>query len=256
MEDKSLERRLLILESMITDIYDTVTPPEKDKLCPVCGERVRLYLPVLRSNGSNVFARDIMCPVCSSYNRHRAYALFLNMMGNILDGKDKIKVLHFAPEKCFYQKFSKMQNVDYYPVDIDSNRKEIRDVVDITNIPYVDDSFDFIMCTHVLEHVQDDKKGMSEMYRVLKQGGHALINVPIDESREHTFENPEYNTPELKEKYYGHADHVRSYGRDYSDLLRNVGFIVNEVTPFKDMDKSFLRKNGVFSWEKIHHCIK
>jgi len=253
--ESKIEKRLLILESMISEIYDEIIPKDSRKICPVCGQIVRLYLPVKCGDGSDTYRRDVKCPVCSSYNRHRAYALFLNMIDNIFD-KNELKLLHFAPEKCFYDKFSNMKNVDYYPVDINPNVRGIRAVVDITDIPYEDETFDFIMCTHVLGHILDDKKAMSELYRVLKKGGHALINVPINNIYEHSFENLEYNTPELREKYFGQADHVRWYGKDFPKLLEKNGFQVEEVTPFIDADEAFLKKNGVYSWEKIHWCVK
>ncbi len=250
---KNLERRLLIMESMLIDIYDKVILEEEKRVCPVCNTKIRLYLPVLNNEGS-AFVRDVSCPVCDSYNRHRAYAFKMKEM--LPYKKEEIKVLHFAPEKCFYQLFNNMENVDYYPVDIDSSKKEIRDVVDITDIPYEDNMFDFIMCTHVLEHVEDDNKAMKELYRVLKKGGNALINVPINDAYEHSFENPEYDTPELREKYYGCWDHLRWYGRDYADLLRGVGFDVDESMPFADASEEFLKKYGIYSNEKIHWCKK
>lgn len=76
MDDKMIERRLLILESMIADMYDAVVSEEKTRICPVCGEKVRLYLPVQTADGKNIFRRDVMCPACRSCNRHRAYSVF------------------------------------------------------------------------------------------------------------------------------------------------------------------------------------
>lgn len=252
--DKDLERRMLVLESMMIDIYDKLISEEEKRVCPVCNTPVRLYLPVLREDGSGLFRRDVKCPVCASYERHRAYALMMKEK-DIFHKKEGIKILHFAPEQCFYQWFSKAENVDYYPVDLRPDPRN-RDIVDITNIPYEDNMFDFIMCTHVLEHVEDDKKAMKELYRVLKKGGNALINVPINAAYEHSFENPEYNTPELRLKYYGNVDHVRWYGRDYADLLREAGFVVEESTPFLNVSEEFLKKNGVYANEKIHWCKK
>lgn len=252
--DKSLERRMLIMESMLTDLYDRLIPEEEKRVCPVCNTPVRLYLPELKMDGSGLFRRDVKCPVCASFERHRAYALMLKEK-DIFHRKEKIKILHFAPESCFYQQFSKVENVDYYPVDLNPAPRN-RAVVDITDIPYKDEMFDFIMCTHVLEHVEDDKKAMKELYRVLKKGGNALINVPVNDVYEHSFQNPQYNTPELRLKYYGHPEHVRWYGRDYADLLRDAGFVVEESTPFVNAPEEFLKKNGIFANEKIHWCKK
>ena len=96
---------------------------------------------------------------------------------------------------------------------------EICKTVDITDITYEDNYFDVIICNHVLEHITDDRKAIKELYRVLNSSGIAILNVPIKKSLNMTMEKAEYNTPELREKYYGQADHVRFYGNDYIQRL-------------------------------------
>ena len=168
-----------------------------------------------------------------------------------------MKILHFAPELIFHKRFSSIPDVDYYPVDLNPKAFGIRQVVDITDIPFDDNTFDLIMCTHVLEHIPDDRKAMSELYRVLKPNkGVALLTVPIDNSRTITLEKPEYNTPELRSKYYKQSDHVRLYGLDYPDRLRAVKFSVEEITLGKVFSNDDLKKFGIKGNEKFHICRK
>ncbi|MBE8953848.1 MAG: methyltransferase domain-containing protein [Quinella sp. 1Q7] len=168
--------------------------------------------------------------------------------------RNGMRVLHFAPEPCFYQLFASLKDIDYWSVDLDTKRYKgrVRKKVDITDITFDDDSFDLIMCTHVLEHIPDDRKAMRELYRVLKpKTGIALLNVPLYNIPA-TFENPEYNTPELRLKYFGQADHVRKYGLDYPQRLQEAGFTVYPFTPENiDEDTSQLygiRRNGKYFW--------
>lgn len=167
-----------------------------------------------------------------------------------------MKVLHFAPEIIFWQLFSSFKDIDYWPVDLDPSRYGgmVRKQVDITAIPFDDDSFDLIMCSHVLEHIPDDRKAMSELYRVLKLGGMAFLNVPMFNIPA-TFEKPEYNTPELRSKYYGQRDHVRKYGLDYPQRLHDAGFTVRLLT-MNGMGEKLLKRYGLRGTEKIFLCRK
>ena len=168
-----------------------------------------------------------------------------------------MRVLHFAPELVFYDLFSSFKDIDYWSVDLNPNRYKgkVRKKVDITNIPFEDNSFDLIMCTHVLEHIPEDKKAMSELYRVLKpKTGIALLNVPIYKNKAVTLENPEYNTPELRSKYYGQYDHVRAYGLDYPQRLQNAGFTVYQFKlddiSQEDSKRYGINKNEKFFWSR------
>lgn len=168
-----------------------------------------------------------------------------------------MRVLHFAPEPIFYQLFSSFKDIDYWPVDLDPKRYGgmVKKAVDITNITFDDNSFDLIMCTHVLEHIPDEKKALSELHRVLKpKTGIAFLNVPIFNMPK-TFEDPAINTPELRLKYYGQADHVRAYGLDYPKRLAKAGFSV-QMCDIKEMDEKLLKRYGLNRDEKIFLCRK
>lgn len=200
------------------------------------------------------------CVNCGSYARHRLVWKYLNDNFDLFE--KPIKVLHFAPEKIFYDILGKNQNIVYYPCDLNPNfykhytdNKKIAKV-DITNIPFEDNYFDFIMCNHVLEHVPDDKKAMFELFRVMKKGGFGIFQVPIDYEREVTYEDFSITSPKEREKAFGQFDHVRWYGKDYVNRLEKVGFTVSEDRFVETFSKEQQFKFGFDSSELIYHCKK
>ena len=161
-----------------------------------------------------------MCPRCFSLERHRIIWHFL--VDNLDFINKKRRMLHIAPEQCFYYKFRKLGNLDYTTADLESPLADI--LMDITEIPFEDERFDFIMCNHVLEHVKDDRKAMSELFRVLKKGGEAILQVPLDYQREFTYEDENVTSPEERKIKFWGRDHVRLYGRDYLKRLNKIGW--------------------------------
>src|SRR4249920_3892182 len=121
-------------------------------------------------------------------------------------------------------------NINYVSANLDSPLAMIR--MDISKIPYKANCFDVIICNHVLEHIPNDRQAMSDLYRVLKPGGWAILQVPISLSLDRTYEDPTAVTREEREKKFGQHDHVRIYAKDYKDRLENVGFTV-EVYSFR-----------------------
>lgn len=223
----------------------------ENKQCPLCDNEFITFLPF----GKNL-RKNAQCPVCGSLERHRAVYIYFLEKTNLF--KDDIKLLHFAPESIFADIFSKAENIDYLPVDLLPG-PNIQKKVDIQNIPYENNSFEVIYCSHVLEHVPDDQKAINELLRVLKpanEGGYAVILVPINQSLKKTLENPGYNTPELRLIYYGQHDHLRYYGKDFPDKLKKSGFQV-QVYNTHDIIKSEHKrlKYGIKS-EQIFVCKK
>ncbi len=192
------------------------------RYCPICGKEAEEFLPFGLRKRENA-----KCPNCGSLERHRALWLLMEREGLFEPSKT---VLHFAPEKTFLTRFREVWGENYWPVDLNPKMHGVRKAVDITEIPFEDGTFDLIVCNHVLEHIPDEKKAVAELSRVLKRdGGTALISVPVFRT-EKTLEKPEYNTPELREKYYGQHDHVRAYGRDFGQRLSALSdFSVTEV---------------------------
>ena len=111
--------------------------------------------------------------------RHRLLWLYLKNETDFFT--KKIKLLHFAPEQAFYRKFKKLSNIDYDTIDLNSPIAKIK--ADICDLPFEDNTYDFILCNHVLEHVLDDKKAIKELYRVLKKDGTGIFQVPIDNEK-------------------------------------------------------------------------
>jgi ubiquinone/menaquinone biosynthesis C-methylase UbiE len=100
---------------------------------------------------------------------------------------------------------------------------------DICNLPMKSNAFDVVLCNHVLEHVNDDKKAMQELFRILKPGGFGIFQVPLDLSRHKTYEDFKITSPQQRKKHFGQYDHVRIYGKDYFEKLRYIGFEVSEI---------------------------
>lgn len=124
--------------------------------------------------------------------------------------------------------------------------------IDITDINFENDYFDFIICNHVLEHIQNDRKAMSELFRVLKPGGEAILQVPISKYNKETFEDSSVTTQEEREKYFGQRDHVRIYGKDYKKRLEDVGFKVNLYDIKKDLNIKEIKKLGLNEEENLY----
>ena len=166
-------------------------------------------------------------------NALEANSYQLTIITSIADGyaalahlQARIKVLHVAPEQCFHKRFRSMKNLTYITADLGSPLADVK--LDIQEMPFEDNEFDIIICNHVLEHVADDHKAMSEIFRVLKQGGFALLQVPIDYSAEKTYEDSTITDPKEREKHFRQRDHYRLYGKDYLKRLKEVGFNLRE----------------------------
>jgi len=222
--------------------------------CPVCGLKFEKFAPFGEKTNS-------CCPNCGSLNRHRILWRYLNEKTDLFTKKTKL--LHFAPEKGFYDQFITHPTIEYVPCDYmpwffryEKKNKLIK--VDVTNIPFEDNHFDVIICNHILEHVIDDTRAMSELYRVLKKDGWAILQVPIDYDRETTYEDFTITSPKEREKAFGQFDHVRYYGRDYKNRLEKAGFKVDVNDYFKSFSSEDLQQNGISSElsELIYHCKK
>jgi len=186
---------------------------------PIDGKSYRKFLPY----GYGKQRANALSPGTLSLERHRQMWLYLQNETNFFT--DNLKVLHIAPEQDFLRRFKKMKNLDYTSADLFSPIVDVK--ADILDLPFEDDSFDVIICNHVLEHIVDDRKAMSELYRVMKSGGWGILQVPMKNSLEKTYEDFTITEPKERQKHFGQYDHVRWYGMDYFDRLKSVGFEAN-----------------------------
>jgi len=161
----------------------------------------------------------------------------------------KVKMLHFAPEQAFYNKFINMENIEYTTTDLNSPLAMIK--ADICKLPFASNYFDIILCNHVLEHIENDKKAISELYRVLKPGGVGVFQVPLDMNRISTFEDNSITDPKHRAKIFGQYDHVRIYGLDYFKRLESCGFKVEKVDFTKALSKEEISKYCINEGEII-----
>jgi SAM-dependent methyltransferase len=175
---------------------------------------------------------NVLSPSTLSLERHRLLWLYLKNETEFF--KAPLKVLHMAPEQCFLDIFKSLENLDYTTADLFSPIVDVK--ADILDLPFEDNSFDFIFCNHVLEHIEDDSKAMSELHRVMKTGGTGIFQIPQDLSRESTYEDFTITKAEDRAKHFGQYDHVRVYGKDYFERLRKVGFEVEELAYAKTLD--------------------
>ncbi|PZR22719.1 MAG: SAM-dependent methyltransferase, partial [Flavobacterium psychrophilum] len=164
------------------------------------------------------------------------------------------KVLHFAPEQAFYKLFRNQKNLDYTTTDLYSPLADVK--ADICNLPFEDNSYDLILCNHVLEHIPDDTKAMQELYRVMKPGGMGIFQIPQDLTRETTFEDNTITDPKERARIFGQYDHVRVYGRDFFDKLRSIGFRVIEEDYTKKLTPEEVERYCLAKGEIIPVCYK
>lgn len=188
---------------------------------PIDGKKFKSFLPYGYENPRD----NVLSPSTFSLERHRLLWLYLKNETSFF--KDQLKVLHFAPEQAYYKRFRNLRNLDYTTTDLNSPLADIK--ADICNLPFENDSFDIILCNHVLEHIPDDTKAMQELYRILKPGGMGVLQIPQDLTRKSTFEDDSITDKKERAKIFGQYDHVRVYGLDYFDKLRSIGFKVEEV---------------------------
>ena len=210
---------------------------------PIDGKRFRTFLPYGYENPRE----NVLSPSTLSLERHRLLWLYLKSETDFFT--KKLKVLHFAPEQAFYSRFKKLKNIDYTTTDLNSPLADVK--ADICNLPFKEDEFDVILCNHVLEHIPDDTQAMRELFRIMKPGGWGIFQIPQDLNREETFEDNTITDKKERARIFGQYDHVRIYGRDYFQKLRDVGFVVLEEDYTKKLSHEDIHKYRLAQGEII-----
>lgn len=211
--------------------------------CPCCDRRFRKFA---RFHGLND-----QCPGCGSLMRHRALLLYLRDVLRLAEADDD--VLHVGPARCICSWLLSLPQLRSLSIDIVPKRAAMQ--ADVTKLPFEDNSFDLILCAHVLEHVPNDRDAIAELYRVLRPGGKAVIQVPPSPLRE-TFEDSTVTTPEERERVFGQYDHVRICGADYPLRLEAAGFNVAEEDYVQRLDLVARRSFALRTGEPFYLCAK
>jgi SAM-dependent methyltransferase len=225
--------------------------------CPFCGFRFRRFVaddgresPLFKQEhviGGGPFD-NAECPYCGSFERERHVYLYLREMTDVFTRP--VRLLHFAPERRLQRVLAIHPSVDYVSADLCSPLADLH--IDITDTRLPADSFDVIVCNHVLEHIPDDRKAMRELFRILRPGGWALLQVPIAASRETTLEDATVSEPADRLRLYGQMDHVRIYGKDYSKRLQEAGFDVRLHSIREKLGDNGVRRFGIIPDEDLY----
>jgi len=201
--------------------------------CPFCDSHLRTFfptgrrVPVIEEKKIVGLGRreNGRCPVCSCLDRERLVYLFLLKETDVFSRA--VSLMHVAPSLRFESLFASKKNIDYLTIGLDEKRVSVK--MDITSIQYPDNSFDVILCNHVLEHVVNDRKAMFELHRSLKPNGFAVLQVPYSMTIDHTIEDVSMTDPSERLRAYGSPVHVRLYSKkDYIKRLEQTGFTVTD----------------------------
>jgi len=240
---KFLPRKLLIKYSFYLAPFLRVLFKGNKHIDPIDGSSYSKFL----SYGYKSIRKNALCPGTLSLERHRLLWLYLDKETNILSSN--LKVLHVAPEQIFYKKFKNFKHWDYLTFDINSPIADIKG--DLKSMQFKDESFDLIICNHVLEHIEDDRRALKEIYRVLKRGGISILQVPININRKQTFEDFNITSHQQREKYFGQYDHVREYGLDFKERIEEIGFEVEMLNYGVNFSKKMKIKYGLLENDLI-----
>lgn len=219
--------------------------------CPICGKNSIAFLPYGVRKRANA-----QCPQCDALERQRMIWHYAQAKGLF---SKPLKLLHVSPERVLFAKFSQNPSIEYVPIDkFDPGYRYPKGTlnVDITQMPFADNSFDALICIHVLEHVPDDALAMRELFRVLKPGGWGIIQVPLDKNRATTYEDFSITDPVAREKAFGQPDHVRWYGLDFKDRLAAAGFQVTVEDYTGSFSAADRFRFGFPEDDDIYFCVK
>lgn len=213
--------------------------------CPVCDKSISSFDPIpadflqkwqeykFKYNPLNFETLNIAnysCPFCGASDRDRLYAIYIDEYSKNTPKEKKLKFLDIAPVPSLSKWLKEKKEIDYRSADLHNPAAD--DKVDIMDMNiFEDETFDFILCSHVLEHVTDDIKAMKELYRVLKTGGKGVLMAPIHLDLKNTVEDPDCEEEEENWKQFGKDDHIRLYSKgDFISRLTSAGFRVVEKT--------------------------
>ena len=249
--------------SKIHELFHKVKLILFGKKCCFCHTRFYEYLPIgtdakiwKELHGVGAGKRKAICPHCGSSDRERLVYLYIRDKYLPTHTENKVKCLHIAPESQLSNYLRSQSNIDYTAGDKRCEGYDYPDYVqpiDIMDFSSIEDNtYDLIICNHVLEHVQNDFVAMQGIRRILKANGIAILQVPYAIKLEKTIEDSSITSPTSRLEIYGQADHVRLYGLDYPIRLNSAGFSVEKM----NIAKNYSRKMGLNRKESLFICHK
>ncbi len=246
---KYIPRPWLIRLSMVMRVIGPIIYSGNNFTDPIDGRSYRKFLPY---GYSGRIRNNAMSPGTNSLERHRLLYLYLKISTKFFT--KKLKVLHIAPEQCFYYRFKQLNNLEVISGDIESPLADIH--FDLHQIPLKENTFDVIFCNHVLEHVNNDITCLNELYRVMKPGGWGIFQVPFVRGTKKTIEDPSITDPAERERRFLQYDHVRLYGEDYPERLESIGFRVETVILGRTLPEKDVKRFGIPKNEPLFVCHK
>lgn len=216
---------------------------------PIDGRSYRRFLPY---GYGDLIRENALAPGTHSLERHRLLWLYLQSHTDFFTAPQR--VLHIAPEQCFYGRFKRLKNLDVLTGDIESPLADLH--FDLHHIPLESDQFDVVFCNHVLEHVTDDAQCLRELHRVMKPGGWGIFQVPFVPTQITTDEDPSITDPQERQRRFGQYDHVRIYGTDYPERLEAAGFEVETVRLQEELSEADRIRYGLPQEEPLYVCRK
>lgn len=233
-----------IVKNIKRNIVTTVMHGD-NVICPICRKRLNHFLSFKgRANAK--------CPYCGSLERHRFLYIILEKMTDIFLyklGNEPYSILHVSPEECLAERIKSPNGTYYKSIDLENGKALYQ--MDISCLRFLDNTFKYIICSHVLEHVKNDMLALKELHRVLHPDGKLFIMVPITSST--TFENHYITEPHLRRQAFGQEDHVRRYGLDFVDRVKSMGFKVTGVSPSEIVNRNYF---GIKGAGQVFICSK
>lgn len=249
-------------------------PIDNEYYCPVCDNDLINFLPLpdyyldnlrkyqnkyidMQAETCNI--KQYSCPLCWASDRDRLYSLYLKkyLENYTLTNKNHFRIVDFAPSQSLSYFIRKTLNdilpnqYEYKTADL--MMSDVDDQVDLTNLDiYEDNSFDFFICSHVLEHIPNDRKAMQELYRILKHGGEGIAMVPLLLDMDEIDEDPTVTDIGERWRRFGQDDHVRMYSKKaFLQRLQETGFIIKELD-INIFSQEIFTKYGITDTSKLY----
>ncbi len=221
-------------------------------ICWVCGNPVAEFLAY------GIPARPGRCPHCGAKPRNRAVHWYLRQVirrrlvaiSEVLEvGGSRVTVQRFSAEAVIGD--SRYTVIDRRTLDFHARIEPPHRFIpmDVAKTDFADNSFDVILCNHTLPYIRDDGGALSEIFRILKTDGLAMLDSSHDEDKTRPVDAYRREHPELGDEYFAENGDQWVYGQDYVARLEAAGFTIRLDVLFENCDRAFKREHGL----KDHH---